>query len=188
MKRKHLLIGVVAVCLLLVGSVSGVLAFDALTGFNKEFEAIGNSIASSNSSCSASIATTGELRGSVFGTGTYALCLNPDSLGGAGKAPAGSGAAPAAPAAGGSAAPPAAGGGTGGTLVFTDEDGDSNFTLDLAGITLSDNSTILGTYVVDPTQSTGKFANQVKGGSDTIELSTTGTNDTILVDGVIIGH
>jgi hypothetical protein len=193
MKRKYVSIGIVAVCLLLAGSavVFGQ-GFGFLTGFNKEFQAMGNSVASSNSSCSSSVSTSGNLSGQVIGQGTYVLCLNPDTPWAAQKASGGNGAAPggqgAAPA-GGASAPPAAGGSgaSGGTLVFTDLDGDCTFTLNIAGLSLS-NSTILGTYVVAPAQSTGKFAHQIKAGSGTLELSMTGNNDTILIDGVFMGH
>jgi hypothetical protein len=206
MKRKSVLIGIVAVCLLLVGSaVVFAQGLGFLTGFNKEFQAIGTSV-SSNSSCSASVSTSGKLSGQVIGQGTYVLCLNPDTPWKAGNGaapPAGNnGAAPpagnngAAPPAGGGAAPPADGGaapagggsgGSGGTLVFTDLDGDCTFTLNIAGLSLS-NSTILGTYVVAPAQSTGKFAHQIKAGSGTFELSMTGNDDTISIDGVFTGH
>jgi hypothetical protein len=72
-------------------------------------------------------------------------------------------------------------------LVFTDDDGDSTFTLDIAAVQFP-NNTVGGTYVVDPNQSTGAFMNEIIGGSGTLELSTTGNNDTLALDGVLIGH
>lgn len=192
MNRRTALIAAMVVCLLAGAGV--VFAMDALSGF-KEFEAMGNSLPNaSNSSCTASVTTSGVLRGNVIGTGTYTLCLNPSTLG-AGKAPAGGTAAPPAAAAAPAAAAPAGGtpaptGGaqaSAGTLVFTDDDGDSTFTLDIAAVQFP-NNTVGGTYVVDPTQSTGKFMNELMGGSGTLELSITGNNDTLALDGVLIGH
>lgn len=191
MNRRSVLIATVVVCFFLAGAAA-VIARDVLSGF-KEFEAMGNSLSASSPSCSASVSTNGELRGNVIGTGTYTLCLNPAAMG-AQPAPAGGSPAPAAPAAAAAAPaapPPAPGGGTSatvGTLVFTDDDGDSTFTLDIAAVQFSSNNTVAGTYIVDPTRSTGTFSDLL-GGSGTLELSTTGgANDTIALDGVLIRH
>jgi hypothetical protein len=186
MNRRTALIAAMVVCLLAGAGV--VFAMDALRGF-KEFEAMGNSLPNTSNSCTASISASGVLRGNVIGTGTYTLCLNPSTLGAA-PAPAG-GAPKAAPAAGAAPAAPAAPAGgaqaSAGTLVFTDDDGDSTFTLDIAAVQFP-NNTVGGTYVVDPTQSTGAFMNEILGGSGTLELSITGNNDTLALDGVLIGH
>jgi hypothetical protein len=49
------------------------------------------------------------------------------------------------------------------------------------------NSTYAGTYVLDQTQNTGKFVNELLSGSGELEFSNTGTNDTIFLDGVLVG-
>jgi hypothetical protein len=77
--------------------------------------------------------------------------------------------------------------------TFTDEDGDGSFTLDIAALSLQNlNSvppvqTYTGTYVLDPTQSTGKFLNQLLSGSGVLEFSNNGRNDSIVLDGVLVG-
>ncbi|HTC67573.1 MAG TPA: hypothetical protein VK685_10590 [Candidatus Acidoferrum sp.] len=158
MNTKTKVIGTAVVCVLLVATAVSVIAKDPLSGF-KQFEAMGTAAAET---CSSPVAMTGSIRGNVVGTGTYHLCLLSPGAAPKGGVPAANG-----------------------TLVFTDEDGNS-FTLDVAAIMLQ-NSTYAGTYVLDQTQNTGKFVNELLSGSGELEFSNTGTNDTIFLDGVLVG-
>jgi hypothetical protein len=161
MNSKSMLIGIVVVCILVIATAASVIAKDPFSRF-KQFEAMGTA---GSETCNAPVAMTGTLRGNVVGTGAYHLCLI--SAANAKKGPS-----------------------PGGTLVFTDDEGTSSFTLDVAREPLQNSSSVqtyTGTYLLDPTQCTGKFVNDLLNGSGNLEFSATGRNDTIVLHGILVG-